>query len=44
MIEEGTKSDLATQLEKLSELKEKGMLTDEEFNIAKSKLLNKGTE
>lgn len=43
VIEEGTKSDLATQLEKLSELKEKGMLTDEEFNIAKSKLLNEKT-
>lgn len=38
-IEESTKSDIASQIAKLSELKEKGMLTDEEFAIAKSKLL-----
>ena len=34
--------DLASQLEKLSELKAKGLLTDEEFASAKSKLLNEG--
>jgi len=32
--------DLASKLEKLSQLKEKGMLTDEEFIAAKTKLLN----
>lgn len=39
-ITENTTQDLATQLEKLSQLKEKGMLTDEEFIAAKSNLLN----
>ena len=40
-IEKDSTPDLATQLEKLSDLKEKGMLTDEEFIAAKSKLLNR---
>lgn len=39
-ITENTTQDLANQLEKLSQLKEKGMLTDEEFIAAKGKLLN----
>jgi hypothetical protein len=38
--EKEQKSDLTSQLEKLAVLKEKGMLTDEEFIAAKAKLLN----
>jgi hypothetical protein len=37
-INEGT--DLAKELEKLGALKEKGLLTDEEFSAAKAKLLS----
>ena len=37
--EEVTKTDISYQLEKLAELKAKGMLTDEEFSIAKKKIL-----
>lgn len=33
-------SDVITKLEKLAELREKGILTDEEFNSQKEKLLN----
>lgn len=43
-VAEETTSDLASQLEKLSQLKEKGMLTDDEFIAAKATLLNKNAE
>jgi hypothetical protein len=33
--------DIFTQLEKLGELKTKGILTEEEFNIKKTELLKK---
>ena len=32
---------VSTEIEKLSELREKGILNDAEFQIAKEKLLNK---
>ncbi|UIA87298.1 SHOCT domain-containing protein [Erwinia tracheiphila] len=35
----GATPDLLTQLERLGELKEKGFLTEGEFNTQKSKLL-----
>jgi len=35
--------DLATQLQKLAELRDKGLLTDEEYTRAKAKLLNQGS-
>ena len=34
-----SKSDIATELEKLFELKQKGILSEEEFNIGKKKIL-----
>jgi len=37
----GTGTDIASQIEKLAELKEKGHLTDEEFQEQKRKLLNR---
>lgn len=43
MVEKVPPSDLASQLEKLSDLKAKGLLTDAEFSSAKSKLLNETT-
>lgn len=42
--EEEQKEDVTSQLEKLAALKEKGMLTDEEFIAAKAKLLNRQNE
>ena len=33
--------DIPTQIKKLAELKEQGILTDEEFNKKKTELLNK---
>lgn len=39
--EEVTETDVSYQLERLSELKAKGMLTEEEFSVAKKKILNK---
>ena len=35
----GSGADLVEQLEKLAALKEKGLLTEEEFSAAKTKLL-----
>lgn len=43
MVEKVPPPDLASQLEKLSDLKAKGLLTDAEFSSAKSKLLNETT-
>ena len=34
-------SSISDEIEKLASLKEKGLLTDEEFSAAKAKLLNK---
>jgi uncharacterized membrane protein YdbT with pleckstrin-like domain len=34
------KTDIATELEKLHDLKQKGILTEEEYNIRKTKVLN----
>jgi uncharacterized membrane protein YdbT with pleckstrin-like domain len=34
------KTDVASELEKLFELKQKGILTEEEFNLRKTKILN----
>jgi hypothetical protein len=42
--EEGQQEDITGRLEKLAALKEKGMLTDEEFIVAKGKLLNNQNE
>ena len=41
ICDEVTETDVSYQLETLSELKAKGMLTEEEFSIAKKKILNK---
>jgi hypothetical protein len=35
-----SQSDMATELEKLWDLKQKGILTEEEYNNQKSKILN----
>ncbi len=43
MVEKVPPTDLASQLEKLSDLKAKRLLTDAEFSSAKSKLLNETT-
>ncbi len=39
-IEQNKKKELSDEIIKLSELKEKGLLTEEEFEHAKRKLLN----
>ncbi len=38
--QQNNKTDIATELEKLYELKQKGILTDEEYNNRKTKILN----
>lgn len=38
--QQNNKTDVATELEKLYELKLKGILTDEEYNNRKTKILN----
>jgi hypothetical protein len=38
--QQNIKTDVAAELEKLYELKQKGILTDEEYNNRKAKILN----
>ena len=38
--QQNNKVDVASELEKLHELKQKGILTEEEYNSRKSKILN----